>query len=100
MPRQLRLIYLADVDTLTYSPEAEELERFERTLWAIWSAIQKATEQQDFRPNPGRLCDWCDHHASCPAQGGVLPDFPTDALTVAGVDRRQPRPDDGVPPVV
>ena len=32
VPRQLRLIYLADTDTLTYSPDADELERFERTL--------------------------------------------------------------------
>lgn len=88
VPRQLRLIYLADVDTLTYSPDATELERFERTLHAIWAAIQKATEAQDFRPNPGRLCDWCDHHASCPAQGGVLPPFPVEALSGAGDDRR------------
>jgi putative RecB family exonuclease len=88
VPRQLRLIYLSDVDTLTYCPEAEELERFERTLHAIWDAIQKATEARDFRPNPGRLCDWCDHHASCPAQGGVLPPFPDDALAAAARDRR------------
>ena len=88
VPRQLRLIYLADVDTLTYSPEAEELERFERTLHAIWAAIQKATETRDFRPNPSRLCDWCDHHASCPAQGGVLPPFPVEALAGADRDRR------------
>ena len=88
VPRQLRLIYLSDVDTLTYSPEAEELERFEGTLHAIWDAIQKATEARDFRPNPGRLCDWCDHHASCPAQGGVLPPFPVEALASAGRDRR------------
>ena len=97
VPRQLRLIYLADVDTLTYSPDAEELERFERTLHAIWAAIHKATEAQDFRPNPGRLCDWCDHHASCPAQGGVLPPFPVEALAAADRDRRaryaSPAPD-------
>jgi len=36
VPRQLKLIYLADRDTLTYTPEAEELLRFERTLKAIW----------------------------------------------------------------
>jgi len=29
VPRQLKLIYLADRDTLTYTPEAEELLRFE-----------------------------------------------------------------------
>jgi putative RecB family exonuclease len=76
VPRQLRLMYLADKDTLSYQPEETELERFEGTLHAIWAAIRRATETRDFRPNPSRLCDWCDHHARCPAQGGTLPPFP------------------------
>jgi putative RecB family exonuclease len=79
VPRQLRLMYLADRDTLTYSPDAEELERFERTLRAIWAAIAKAIETRDFRPSPSRLCDWCDHHARCPAFGGTLPPWPEGA---------------------
>jgi putative RecB family exonuclease len=79
VPRQLRLIYLADVDTLSYAPEAEELERFERTVLAIWAAIQRAMATRDFRPNPGRLCDWCDHKALCPAWGGTPPPFPDEA---------------------
>ena len=32
VPRQLRLMYLADTDTLSYAPDADELDRFERTL--------------------------------------------------------------------
>src|SRR5947207_2656554 len=48
VPRQLKLIYLADRDTLTYSPDADELVRFERTLKAIWAAIARATEKGDF----------------------------------------------------
>ena len=67
VPRQLRLMYLADGDTLSYAPDAEELQRFERTLMAIWAAIQRATMQTgDFRPSPGRLCDWCDFKALLP----------------------------------
>jgi putative RecB family exonuclease len=85
VPRQLKLIYLADCDTLTYSPDALELARFERTLHAIWAAIAKATERGEFRANPSRLCDWCSHKALCPAFGGTPPPFPADALTgVAG----------------
>jgi putative RecB family exonuclease len=84
VPRQLRLIYLADTDTLTYSPDADELERFERTLKAIWAAIVRATEAGDFRPSPSRLCDWCDFQALCPAFGGMPPPFPTDAVADAG----------------
>jgi putative RecB family exonuclease len=79
VPRQLRLIYLADTDTLTYSPEAHELERFERTVVAIWAAIQRALQTGDFRPSPGRLCEWCDHKPLCPAFGGTPPPFPENA---------------------
>ena len=76
VPRQLRLMYLADTDTLSYAPDAEELDRFERTLKAIWAAIERATQTGDFRPSPSRLCDWCDHQRSCPAFGGTPPPFP------------------------
>jgi putative RecB family exonuclease len=79
VPRQLRLMYLADSDTLSYAPEAEELERFERTVLAIWAAIQRAMQTGDFRPSPSRLCDWCDHKALCPAFGGTPPPFPDNA---------------------
>ena len=80
VPRQLRLMYLADRDTLSYAPDAEELQRFEGTLRAIWAAIARATAAEDFRPSPSRLCDWCDHHALCPAFGGTPPPFPPREL--------------------
>jgi len=93
VPRQLKLIYLADRDTLTYTPEAEELLRFERTLKAIWVAIARATERADFRPSPSRLCDWCDHQSRCPAFGGTPPPFPEDAIVRIDRDRREvPKP--------
>src|SRR5215469_16921926 len=50
VPRQLKLIYLSDRDTLIYTPEQHELIRFERTLKAIWVAIARAAEAGDFRP--------------------------------------------------
>jgi putative RecB family exonuclease len=86
VPRQLRLIYLADKDTLTYQPDAEELTRFEKTLHAIWKAIATASLARDFRPSPSRLCDWCSHQALCPAKGGTPPPFPADALLSATAD--------------
>ncbi|MCW2497910.1 RecB family exonuclease [Jatrophihabitans sp.] len=88
IPRQLKLMYLADTDSLSYAPEADELDRFERTLKAIWAAIERATQTADFRPSPSRLCDWCDHQAICPAKGGTPPPFPRDALAAAQGDRR------------
>ncbi|MGH3803671.1 MAG: RecB family exonuclease, partial [Pseudonocardiaceae bacterium] len=76
VPRQLRLMYLADRQVLSYTPDEAELVRFERTLAAIWSAILRAARSGDFRPNPSRMCDWCDHKPRCPAFGGTPPPYP------------------------
>ena len=81
---QLKLLYLGDGDALTYAPEEQELVRFERTLLAIWSAIERAVATGDFRPNKTRLCDWCDHQALCPSFGGTPPPFPAEAAAAAG----------------
>ncbi|WP_035856248.1 RecB family exonuclease [Cryptosporangium arvum] len=76
VPRLLRLLYLGDREVLDYTPDLDELLRFERTLQAIWAAIDRATAARDFRPSPGPLCGWCDHQELCPAHGGTLPPFP------------------------
>ncbi|MCF6734189.1 PD-(D/E)XK nuclease family protein [Blastococcus sp. KM273129] len=81
---QLKLLYLGDGDALTYAPEEAELVRFERTLLAIWSAIERAVATGEFRPNKSRLCGWCDHQALCPEFGGTPPPFPADAAAAAG----------------
>jgi putative RecB family exonuclease len=76
VPTQLRLMYLADGEALSYRPDEPELRRFARTLDAIWAAILRAGRTGDFRPNPSRLCDWCSHQALCPAFGGTPPTYP------------------------
>jgi putative RecB family exonuclease len=76
VPRVLRLLYLRDAEVCDYAPDAEELALFERTLAALWRAIEKATEERDFRPRPSRLCAWCSHQALCPAFGGTPPPWP------------------------
>ena len=81
---QLKLLYLGDGEALTYAPDEAELVRFERTLQAIWTAIERAVATGDFRPNKTRLCDWCDHQAFCPAWGGTPPPFPAEAAAAAG----------------
>ncbi|MDQ6876014.1 MAG: RecB family exonuclease [Actinomycetota bacterium] len=82
VPRQLRLLYLGDRDLLTYAPEPTELARFERTLEALWAAIERATVARDFRPSPSRLCQWCQHQERCPSFGGSPPPYP-DPLDAA-----------------
>jgi putative RecB family exonuclease len=85
VPRLLRLMYLGDREVLDYTPDPDELRRFERTLQSLWAAIDRATAARDFRPNPSKLCGWCDHQALCPAFGGTPPPFPVPA-SVAPVD--------------
>jgi putative RecB family exonuclease len=75
-PTRLRLIYLADGQVLDYSPDPDELVRFEKTLMAIWRAIQSAGRTGDFRPSPSRLCEWCPHQEHCPVYGGTPPPYP------------------------
>ncbi|BCJ40365.1 hypothetical protein GCM10010168_32240 [Actinoplanes ianthinogenes] len=76
VPRVLRLLYLKDAEVLDYSPEAAELERFERTLVALSQAVERAKRDREFRPKPSRLCGWCNHQALCPEFGGTPPPFP------------------------
>jgi putative RecB family exonuclease len=78
VPRVLRLLYLRDAEVCDYSPDAEELERFERTLLALSDAIERAKQDRDFRPKPSRLCAWCSHQAFCPEFGGTIPPWPEE----------------------
>jgi putative RecB family exonuclease len=100
VPRVLRLLYLRDAEVCDYSPDAEELLRFERTLLALWEAIERAKETRDFRPRPSRLCGWCAHQAHCPAFGGSPPPYPpprtTEPTTEPTTDATSP---DGPPAV-
>lgn len=83
VPKSLRLIYLKDAEACDYTPDIEELGRFKRNLVALWRAIDKATQERDFRPQQSRLCGWCSHQAICPAFGGTPPPFPEPVPTPA-----------------
>jgi putative RecB family exonuclease len=76
IPRMLQLMYLADVEVLRYCPDEADLHATERKLEALWRAIERARSTGDWRPRPGRLCDWCRHKALCPEFGGTLPPLP------------------------
>ncbi|MFE2429839.1 RecB family exonuclease [Streptomyces sp. NPDC059373] len=76
VPRRLQLVYLGSGDVLTYDPSEADLRTVARKLEALWEAIRLATETGDWRPRPGRLCDWCDHRAVCPSFGGTPPPYP------------------------
>lgn len=90
IPARLRLVYLGDNQLLEYSPEQDELVAFERQVVALWRAIERATENRNFPPRPGRLCNWCSFHAYCPEFGGTIPAFPEPAEPTESSEPREP----------
>ena len=76
VPAMLQLVYLGNGEMLRYVPDERDLLATERKVVAVWEAIRRAEESGDWRPNPGRLCDWCAHRAICPAYGGTPPPLP------------------------
>ena len=85
IPKMLQLIYLGNAEIVRYVPDEADLLATERKVEAVWAAIKRAQEAQDWRPSPGRLCDWCNHKALCPAWGGTPPPLPAEpSLATAG----------------
>lgn len=76
IPERLQLLYLGSSEVLTYHPDNEDLERFERKLGALWRAITRAAEMQDWRPRPSKKCQWCAFQSLCPAFDGTPPPLP------------------------
>lgn len=69
-PAKVQLLYLADPLAIIATPSDRSTRGVERRLAAVWSAVERACERDDFRPNPSRLCDWCAFKAYCPSFGG------------------------------
>jgi putative RecB family exonuclease len=69
-PARVQLLYLAQPVAITTVPSEQSIRQLERKVRAIWSAIERACERDDFRPKQSRLCDWCAYQAYCPAFGG------------------------------
>ena len=80
LPSVLQLVYLGNGEILRYCPDEADLLATERKVKALWQAITRAAVDDDWRPSPSRLCDWCDHQAYCPAKGGTPPPTPADAV--------------------
>lgn len=78
VPDLLQLVYLGDGTVIRYEPDEGDLLALERNVRAVWSAIERAVADRDFRPNPSRLCSWCDFKPLCPAFGGTPPPMPEE----------------------
>ncbi len=69
-PRAVQLLYLRSPLAITTRPSDRSTRGTRRTLSAVWQAVERACEREDFRPQTSRLCDYCAFQAYCPAFGG------------------------------
>ena len=69
-PRSVQLLYLKAPLAITTVPTDRSTRGTRRTLGAVWQAVERACEREDFRPQRSRLCDWCAFQAYCPEFGG------------------------------
>jgi putative RecB family exonuclease len=64
-PVKVQLFHLREPLAICSTPSEQSINGLERQATAIWAAIRRACMLEDFRPKPGRLCDWCGFHAYC-----------------------------------
>lgn len=66
-PTALRLMYLTGPTVYEIPVTDAQLDAMERQLRALWAAIDRAIETENFPTRPSRLCDWCSYQDICPA---------------------------------
>ena len=66
-PSEVRLLYLREPMTISTATSEQSIRGQRRRAVAVWSAIERACDAEDFRPNVGPLCDYCSFKAACPA---------------------------------
>jgi len=66
-PSEVRLLYLRQPVAISAAPSAQTIRGQRKRAVAVWTAIARACDAEDFRPNVGPLCDFCHFKTSCPA---------------------------------
>ncbi len=69
-PSRIQLLYLSEPVAIVAKPSAQSVRGLEQRTSAIWQAVERACANDDFRPRPSTLCNWCSYQEYCPAFGG------------------------------
>jgi putative RecB family exonuclease len=69
-PARVQLLHLREPLVISTVPSEQSIRGLRQQTGAIWSAIELACDDDDFRPNPGHRCASCAFRAYCPAVGG------------------------------
>ena len=93
-PIRVRLMYLSEPVVIEAEPSEQAVRGTRQRTSAVWSAIERACENEDFRPRPSALCNWCSFRSLCPIYGGdparaseftgAAPGVPAAAVARAG----------------
>ncbi len=75
-PARIQLLHLAEPVAISLVPNEQSIRGLRNRIQAVWAAVERACETEDFRPKVGKLCDWCAYKAYCPAFGGDLDALP------------------------
>jgi putative RecB family exonuclease len=79
-PARVQLLHLREPVAISTVPSDQTVRGLHQQTMAVWAAVEQACEREDFRPRPGRLCDFCAYHEYCPAMGGDLNRLPAPAV--------------------
>jgi putative RecB family exonuclease len=66
-PAEVRLLYLRQPIAISSAASEQTIRGQRRRAVAVWSAIERACDAEDFRPHVSPLCNHCNFKASCPA---------------------------------
>ncbi len=66
-PAEVRLLYLRQPVAISSVASEQTIRGQRRRAMAVWTAIERACDAEDFRPHVGPLCDHCHFKTSCPA---------------------------------
>jgi putative RecB family exonuclease len=85
-PSRVRLMYLREPVVIEAEPSEQAVRGTRQRTSAVWSAIERACAQEDFRPHPSALCNWCSFKPLCPIYGGD-PSLASEFTVAPAVDR-------------
>jgi putative RecB family exonuclease len=69
-PDRIQLLYLQEPVAIIAEPTEQSIRGLEQRTTAIWQAVERACETENFKPRPSGLCEWCAFRDYCPAWGG------------------------------
>jgi putative RecB family exonuclease len=70
-PVEVRLLHLRDPVAITAVATPQTVRGQQRRTSAVWHAITRACDTEDFRPKVGPLCNFCHFKPSCPAHNAA-----------------------------